>query len=121
MKPVVLAVILVAAFQAPSAQRGSPRLVRIAAASDLRFAMEEVTARMRYAQPTIGVRLTYGSSGSVCAQIDNCAPFDIFMSAGIDYPRQLATRNLTVQGSEFVYGVGHLAVWVPSASLLDVE
>ena len=103
-----------------AAQRGS-RIVRIAAASDLRFALDEVMERLRVAQPTLDVRVTYGSSGTFVAQIVNGAPFDLFMSADLDYPRQLAARNLTVEGSEFVYGMGHLAVWVPSASLLDVE
>ena len=97
------------------------RLVRIAAAADLRFALEEALEMLRAAQPTLDVRVTYGSSGTFFGQIVNGAPFDLFLSADADYPRQLDERNLTVKESEFVYAFGHLAVWVPSASLLDVE
>lgn len=116
----VLALALAAAGSDMAAQ-GRSRLVRIAAASDLRFALEELTARLRQTQPNLDVRVTYGSSGTFFAQIVNGAPFDLFLSADLDYPRQLAARGLTVAGSEFTYGVGHLVVWVPTASPLDVE
>ena len=97
------------------------RPVRIAAASDLRFALEEVVARLRKVQPGLDVQVTYGSSGTFFAQLVNGAPFDLFMSADTDYPRQLAMRGLTLRGSEFTYAIGRLALWVPVASPLDVE
>ncbi|MGB7219554.1 MAG: molybdate ABC transporter substrate-binding protein [Vicinamibacterales bacterium] len=117
---VALALTLATVEPGVSAQSRS-RLVRIAAASDLRFALDELTARLRESQPDLDVRVTYGSSGTFVAQIVNGAPFDLFLSADLDYPRQLAARGLTVEGSEFTYGVGHLVVWVPAASPLDVE
>jgi molybdate transport system substrate-binding protein len=95
--------------------------VRIAAASDLRFALPEIVARLRLAQPAFDVQVTYGSSGTFFAQLINGAPFDLFMSADIDYPKQLAARGLTLAGSDFTYAIGRLAVWVPAASALDVE
>ncbi len=96
-------------------------VVRVAAASDLRFALEEVVARFADARPPLDLQVSYGSSGTFFAQIVNGAPFDLFMSADIDYPRQLAARGFAVPGSEFTYGVGRLVVWVPPASPLDVE
>src|SRR3990172_6947433 len=101
--------------------RARPHPVRIAAASDLRFALEEVVARLRQLQPALDVQVTYGSSGTFFAQLVNGAPFDLFMSADTDYPKQLAARALTLAGSEFTYAIGRLAVWVPAASPLDVE
>jgi molybdate transport system substrate-binding protein len=98
-----------------------PHPVRIAAASDLRFALGEVVARLRQRQPAFDVQVTYGSSGTFFAQLVNGAPFDLFMSADTEYPKQLAARGLTLAGSEFAYAIGRLAVWVPAASLLDVE
>src|SRR5207237_972402 len=94
---------------------------RIAAASDLRFALDEVMARLRDARPDLDVQTSYGSSGTFFAQIVNGAPFDLFMSADTEYPRQLASRELTVPASEFTYAIGRLAVWVPPGSPLDVE
>lgn len=98
-----------------------PHPVRIAAASDLRFALGEIVARLRQVQPALDVQVTYGSSGTFFAQLVNGAPFDLFMSADTDYPKQLAARGLTLGGSEFTYAIGRLAVWVPAASPLDVE
>src|SRR5689334_25074668 len=59
----------------------------IAAASDLNFALDEVVAHY----PS-QVRITYGSSGNFVAQIQNGAPFDIFLSADLEYARRLAPR-----------------------------
>jgi molybdate transport system substrate-binding protein len=98
-----------------------PVALRIAAAADLRFALEDILKVYRRERPTIAPEAVYGSSGTLCAQILNGAPFDIFMSADADYPRQLAAKGLTVAGSEFLYATGRLVVWVPAASALDVE
>ena len=100
---------------------GSARVVRIAAASDLRYALGEVTVQLRQIQPELDLQVAYGSSGTFFAQIVNGAPFDLFMSADIEYPRQLASRGLTTPDSEFTYAVGRLVLWVPAASPLDVE
>jgi molybdate transport system substrate-binding protein len=98
--------------------RGRPR-VRVAAAADLRFALNEVVRRFDAAHD-VGVLASYGSSGTFLAQLLNQAPFDMFLSADVDYPRQLSARGLTLPDSEFTYGVGRLVVWVPASSGLDV-
>ena len=120
-----LALLLAAELRSPdSAPAGPPPAglpLRIAAASDLRFALEEVAARLRQTQPPVDVHVTYGSSGTFFAQLVNGAPFDLFMSADTDYPKQLAARGLTLPGSEFTYAIGRLVVWVPVSSPLDVE
>jgi molybdate transport system substrate-binding protein len=102
-----------------AAERPAPREVRIAAAADLRFALDAVLSG---AEPTrYGVKpvVIYGSSGSFLAQIENGAPFDLFLSADADDPRRLAARGLA-DGEVFLYAVGRIAVWVPSASGLDL-
>ena len=95
--------------------------MRIAAASDLRYALEEITAQLKQAQPDLDLQVAYGSSGTFFAQLVNGAPFDLFMSADIEYPRQLAARGLTLPDSEFTYAIGRLVLWVPASSPLDVE
>lgn len=114
-------VVAMAIVMAGAGVRAQPHPVRIAAASDLRFAFEEVVARLGQRQPALDVQVTYGSSGTFFAQLVNGAPFDLFMSADTDYPKQLAARGLTLAGSEFTYAIGRLAVWAPAASPLDVE
>ena len=79
--------------------------VRVAAAADLRFALDEVVRRFESVHD-VDVQTSYGSSGTFYAQLLNQAPFDVFLSADIDYPRQLAARGLTLPDSEFTYAVG---------------
>jgi molybdate transport system substrate-binding protein len=93
--------------------------VRVAAAADLRFALDEAVRRFESAHD-VEVRTSYGSSGTFYAQLLNQAPFDLFLSADVDYPRQLAARGLTLPDSEFTYAVGRLVVWTPATSSLDV-
>ncbi|HYO55318.1 molybdate ABC transporter substrate-binding protein, partial [Archangium sp.] len=61
-----------------------------------------------------------GSSGNFLAQISNGAPFDVFLSADVAYPRELANQGL-VAGDVFLYAVGRIVVWVPKDSPLAVE
>jgi molybdate transport system substrate-binding protein len=96
-----------------------PRVVRVAAASDLRFALDEIAARLRDAPTGIALAVTYGSSGTFFAQLVNGAPFDLFMSADVGYPEQLEKRGLALEGSAFTYGVGRLVLWAPATSPLD--
>jgi molybdate transport system substrate-binding protein len=98
----------------------APREVTVAAASDLKFAFEDVVAAFHAANPGVTVKVTYGASGNFFAQLSNEAPFDLYLSADIDYPRRLVEQGQAVQGSEFLYAVGHLVVWVPNGSKLDV-
>ncbi len=94
--------------------------VRVAAAADLNVALGELIARFG-ASHDVDVSVSYGSSGTFYAQLLNRAPFDMFFSADLEYPRQLASRGLTMPGTEFTYAVGRLALWVPSSRPLDVE
>jgi len=98
-----------------------PDALSVAAASDLRDALGEIVDLFQKDHPGTGVMVAYGSSGSFVAQIANGAPFDLFLSADVAYPRELASRGLTLPGSEFVYGEGHLALWVRSSSTLAIE
>lgn len=124
----LVAVVAVVAATACQAQPGrqarrdvQARAVRIAGAADLRYAFEEITAELGRAEPDLDLQVTYGSSGTFFAQLTSGAPFDLFMSADIEYPRQLAARGLTMRDSEFTYGTGRLVLWVPANSPLDVE
>ena len=119
---IVAAALLLALAGACGRSRPAPQpAVRIAAAADLRFALDELIAAFQHLHPDLAVSVSYGSSGNFYSQLLNGAPFDVFLSADLAYPRQLADRHLVVPQSEFTYGVGRIVVWVPSASTLDVE
>ena len=109
----VLAVALVSQFCA--AQE-----ITVAAAADLQSAMQEVAARF---QKETGktVKLIYGSSGNFFQQIQNGAPFDMFFSANLDYPKKLEAGALTEPGTFYQYAVGKIVIWVPNDSKLDVS
>ena len=98
----------------------APAVVRIAAAADLRFALDELTALFRKEHLDVAVSVSYGSSGTEYAQLLNRAPFDLFLSADVTYPRQLAERGLTLPDAEFTYAVGRIVLWVPASSVIDV-
>lgn len=100
---------------------GGERLLRVAAAADLKFAMEDLIAAFHQERPNIRVEATYGSSGNFASQIENGAPFDIFFSADVAYPRRLTARGLAAPGSEFLYAVGRIVLWVPADSPLAAE
>ena len=94
--------------------------ITIAAASDLNFAFREIATEYEH---TTGnhVRLTLGSSGNFFAQIQNGAPFDIYFSADIAYPRKLEEAGLTVPGSLYQYAVGRIVLWAGKDSHLDLS
>lgn len=112
-------IVLAAAGCRPGSTPSRPR-IRIAAAADLNVALGALVDRFR-ASHDVEVTVSYGSSGTFYAQLLNQAPFDMFFSADLEYPRQLAARGLTLAQGEFSYAVGRLVVWTPAASPLDVE
>jgi molybdate transport system substrate-binding protein len=57
--------------------------------------------------------LSVASSGSLYAQIDNGAPFEVFLSADADRPRRLEGSGAAVAGTRFTYAIGRLALWCP--------
>ena len=84
--------------------------VLIAAAADLKFAMDSVIAAFTRKDPNITIKVVYGSSGNFFQQISNSAPFDLFFSADIDYPRRLKQKSLTLSDIQ-LYGTGQLVLW----------
>jgi molybdate transport system substrate-binding protein len=95
--------------------------VRVAAAADLKFALDELLADFHEAHPTIQVRVSYGASGNFFTQLSNHAPFDLFLSADVQYPRRLIDKGLADRQDEFVYAIGHLVVWLPQTAELDLD
>ena len=91
----------------------------IAAAADLNFALEEISREFRATHSDVDLQMAYGSSGNFYAQIRNQAPFDIFLSADVEYPRKLVQEGIGARDSLFVYAVGRIVVWVPAGSPLD--
>jgi molybdate transport system substrate-binding protein len=92
--------------------------VRIAAASDLQFAMEELAAQFE-SRTNIRVAITGGSSGNFFAQIQSGAPFDLFFSADMQYPKRLEAAGLVEPGTLYEYAQGQILIWTPRDSAVD--
>lgn len=95
--------------------------VRVAAAADLKYALDDVVDEFHKLRGSSQVEVTYGSSGSFYSQLTNRAPFDLFLSADAEYPRRLAEAGLTGTHRPFVYAYGRLVVCVRPGAPLDVE
>jgi molybdate transport system substrate-binding protein len=65
------------------------------------------------------VELSVGSTGKLTAQIENGAPFHVFLSADEARPADLEARGLAVKGSRFTYAVGRLALYGPGLAHPD--
>ncbi|MFN7998229.1 MAG: molybdate ABC transporter substrate-binding protein [Bryobacteraceae bacterium] len=95
--------------------------LRIAAAADLRYALEEVIRVFRAQHGNIAIEPVYGSSGNFYSELLNRAPFDLFLSADVSYPRKLAEKGMVMPGSEFTYAVGRIVLWTDRGSGIDVK
>lgn len=112
-------VVLSATSGWPQEKKSSVELV-VAAAADLSTALKEIGDA--YEKKTgLKVKLSFGASGALTQQIQNGAPFDLFFSADMVYPRQLIAAGAADEASLYQYAVGKLVLWVPADSSLDLE
>jgi molybdate transport system substrate-binding protein len=91
----------------------------IAAAANLNFALTEIAKQFESSQGT-RVELVFGSSGTLTRQIQDGAPFEMFLAADEEFPEQLAAAGLTRDGG-VVYAVGRLVIFAPTGSPLTVD
>lgn len=94
--------------------------ITVAAAADLQAAMQELAARFQHESGS-KVNAIYGSSGNFFQQIQNGAPFDMFFSANLDYPRKLQAAGQTEPGSLYQYATGKIVVWVFKDSKINLD
>lgn len=97
--------------------QGKPPIV--AAASDLKFALTEIAARFK-ADTGREVALNFGSSGNFARQIQQGAPFELFMSADEDFVFRLADAGLT-RDRGALYAIGRIVLYVPKGSDIALD
>lgn len=110
---------LVAAGAVGAHAQGKPALV--AAASDLKFALDAIAGEFQRSTK-FALTLSYGSSGNFARQIQQGAPFELFLSADEAYVFRLADAGLT-RDRGVRYAIGRIALYVPKGSpiALDAE
>lgn len=84
--------------------------VRVAAASDLRHALDEIVKLYQSENPRTQINVSFGSSGNAYQQILRGAPYDLFFSADRFYPDELHKKGMT-RGAPQLYAYGHLVIW----------
>jgi molybdate transport system substrate-binding protein len=102
-----------------AAVSAAAQTLRVAAAADLQFAMNDLAGRYEK-QSGAKIVVTYGSSGNLRMQIENGAPFDLFFSADMAYPKQLALKGLADAQSLDIYAYGRLVLWAPADAELGL-
>lgn len=101
------------------ARKDAPELA-VAAAADLSTVLKEIGNGYRK-KTGVTVKLSFGASGALTQQIQNGAPFDLFFSADMDYPRQLIAASAADGATLYQFAVRKLVLWVPADSPLDIE
>lgn len=118
MRSIGLVIALFVAITAGSVARAQTNPT-IAAASDLQFALKEVEAAFE-ADGHPSVDLVFGSSGTLTKQIQDGAPFEMFMSADESYVQELVKAGLT-KDDGVLYAVGRVVVFAPTGSPLQPD
>lgn len=67
------------------------------------------------------VTLSFGSSGAFLSQIEQGAPFEVFLSADSDRPQKLEADGFAVRGTRFTYAKGALVLWSATPGLIDAK
>ncbi|MDD2886416.1 MAG: molybdate ABC transporter substrate-binding protein [Aliarcobacter sp.] len=83
--------------------------ITVAAAANVTYAMGELVKEFNKTNPDTKVQVTLSSSGKLVSQIENGAPFDIFMSADMKFPQALFDKKLT-STAPVIYAQGALAM-----------
>jgi molybdate transport system substrate-binding protein len=115
----VFFVLLALAFFSPKIC-AAPREINVAAAADLSIALPEVANDFEKTSGVV-VKLSFGASGALTQQIENGAPFDVFFSADMGYPKQLIADDKADGATLYRYAIGELVLWTQADSPLDLE
>jgi molybdate transport system substrate-binding protein len=91
-----------------------------AVASDFTKPMNEIAAAFEKATGH-SVNTSFGSSGKFFAQIQNGAPFEVYLSASEKYPLELEKSGHAVANSHFVYAIGKLVLWSATPGYVDSQ
>ena len=117
----LLALALGATLAATPAGAAPRQTLVVAAAANLKAAAEELARAFEAEEPGAEIQLSLGASGTFFAQLQQGAPFDLFLSADREYPAKLVAAGLGRAEDERTYAVGKLVAWLPPGSTLDLE
>ena len=117
MKTLAAVFAIAAALLAAQAHAGD---VQVAVAANFTEPAKDIAAAF---EKTTGnhVVMSFGASGPFFSQIEQGAPFEVFLSADAERPAKLEADGFGVKGSRFAYAYGQLVLWSPTPGLVDNE
>jgi len=89
--------------------------VSVAVAANMQFTMAQLKTEFEK-ETGITLQVTVGASGSLCAQVMEDAPFDVFVSADMNYADELYKKGFATNAPE-VYAYGSLVLWTMSPGI----
>jgi molybdate transport system substrate-binding protein len=108
-------ILLLSAFAVTLASFGQQQKVSVAVAANVQFAMEQLKTQFEK-ESGIELDVSIGSSGKFTTQIEQGAPYDVFVSADVSYPATLYKEGLTADTPK-VYANGLLVLWTARTDL----
>jgi len=94
----------------------APPTITVAAAANLSEAAQTLGPQFE-SETGIHPVFSFASTAQLTNQIENAAPFDVFLSADSQHVDQLDQKSLLAPGTTAVYAIGVLALWIPSSTL----
>jgi molybdate transport system substrate-binding protein len=113
-----LSLLIIVAFWSTACQLAAE--ITVAAAANLTEVAQAIGSEFE-AQTKIHVVFSFGSTAVLTSQIENSAPFDVFMAADAEHADKLDHEGLLAKDSDAVYAVGVLALWIPPGSEAHVK
>lgn len=122
MRSRIIAPLIIVAFWATACQYAisAPAEITVAAAANLAEVAQALGAEFE-ARTKIHAVFSMGSTAQLTTQIENSAPFDVFLSADAEHVDKLDREGLLAPGSAVVYAVGVLALWIPPGSKAHIS
>lgn len=101
----------------PSCNNSNNSKVTVAVSANMQYAMAKIVEQFEIMYPSIHVETSSGSSGVLASQIRMGAPYDLFVSANLSYPKMLYSEGLATSSPE-IYGYGRLILWTMKDSIV---
>jgi molybdate transport system substrate-binding protein len=111
-----LLLLLMVGFARAGAQ--TPAVLQVAAAADLQPVLPAIVADFEQSNH-VRIAITYGASGTLTTQIENGAPFDVFMAADMKYPERIISEGLADAARPVLYARGVLVLWARKDSTVQ--
>lgn len=118
--PGLLVAAALAALAPAAAGAPAARTLRVAAAANLQAALSDIASGFRARHPGVAVEPSFAASGLLVAQIQQGAPFDLFLAADAASPARVAEAGLA-DGPPFTYAIGRLVLWFPDPPPPELE